>query len=565
MVVVAGVVLWYVLSRWEPGQSTWEHLPPNTVWAVEAHGVNDLLTHISRDEGIMSLIARAAVELDEKKAAFTGHGPKSFSEAVNTFSKMFGMFGRFYTIVAPNIGVIGVAGEGGDEFFAIVRPTHLMQKFAELPEADGSIVPLDTDAGLHLYMMRIDGWMAVAEDQDLLREIADNWNAKTKPLGPSPERRDAYIAFGFREWQAESIGGAAADEPEASSPLMLNDPFAQPGSGGDSSADDRYARVLLLVDDAGWHVGGEVAWGKRAFSGKSGFVGSGGDEIWSAPEPARADAADLTVAARAGRELYTSWKGIMEQSAGNAQSAESPPWNSLARLWITQAWLNNAAGDFLLLGTGPAAGMVDGVPPLPVFSLGWRIDPAVDQVKAKEDFAAALSLLLDSLTAPGGSALEQSVRTAITYESGRTGQGLEGVANIPPVMANSARPAWYLPDSAPVGWLASDPSGLPKATPDLTPERGMPPQPGDNTLHAAAAWNISNSFRDALFDVAQDRLETLPDSIVPWREKLLDNLDTINGALEIFPEGRARVSCDAEAKVVRFQLRIPHGRKVEIR
>lgn len=555
MAVFAGLAAWHALSRWDRGQSAWEHLPPAALWAVEGHDIGSLLGKLAEEPLLLALADRQARTL----ARSSGAG--DIGESIRAASEAYRHFTFLHPVLLPNIATVGGTGERG-ETFAILKPPAWMRWTGDLPDEGAGAGRRPEFGGSGWYGASVEGWLVLAASESMLNEILANWRAAAKPLGPAPGRDDAYLAVGFRTSAARPPSGAGAPAAPEAGGLMLNDPFA---AGGD----DEYAgaggkggaavRLIILPEAGGWSVEGGARFADANLSAPTaGGAGRGAPAIPRARPPAGRDArldADIDP------EFLDAVRERLAAVAGNASPATDSPWKALGWLWLNDAWLARVSGRLTLLAASPAAPADDAVAPLPVFSLGWTWAPDVDPRTAAEEFGGALTLWLESLTGPGGAAPLAVLRNRIHAEN-RPDGGVSGSVDLPPVLANHARPAWLLwtAPSPAGGWLASDPAGLPAgdAARELAQGRGGP-APAPSRSSASATWELSDSFRSSLMAVLRERLELFSPDAVPQKSAILQALEYVDAVLKVYPSGRASAEYEEEGGALRFGGRMQTG------
>lgn len=549
--IALGVAGWFSLNRWEPGKSAWELLPPSTTWAVEGHDLHLLLDSAFKDQGVLSLLDRAGEALDKAMAEMGDTNERPSGDVFRLVAEMYGSLGFLHKALAPNIAAAGMGGEGGREFFALVRPSTWMRWTSEVD--DSSIRQVD-EGKIKLYAAMVDGWMALSVSEALLEEILDQRTAPAKPFGPAPGRTDAYLAFGFRNSTESSpvTPPASTSTRPAAGSLMLNDPFAVAESSDEppSSAGGFKVRGMLLPVDGGWSVDGDSAWDGMDF-GEAGR--GGGPAVRSDSLPVEHD---LSLRVFLPEHRWKQYQNAIEARAEPGMADDKPSWQRMGWLWLWTAWLANASGDFVVHADKPAVPEKDGVPPLPVITLGWTNAPGVDSPKAAAAFNDTAKLFLESLTGPGGAPVPDTLRKKITYDATQTAQGFEGRVSLPPVLANSAQPAWLLASNA--GWLSTDPKGIP-AQPDQAAATLDSAGVDAGALVVNARWDISESLRYSTRTLFLDRLDQMPDSIIPDREAERHVVDIINHLVAVFPAGTLDIDAPPNTPHATFHLWLRQG------
>lgn len=557
VVVVGGlgaVVLWYFLARWNPGDSAWDRLPPSTVVAVEAHDIKTLLKHSLADKGMQAILEHAAGALPSQ-AGPEQVDTKDLFEELTTLHRRFE---PFFTLIAPNTILFGIGGADEDDIFVIFKPPAWMGWFFGFSEKSGVGTHGDKHEQFHYSML--DGWFIASESEAMVREVVDNWKSGGKPLGAAFGGKDAFLACAM----LKKGGGLTGDAPppaedEASLGLMFGDPFAaaQPEAAA-TAARDAAARFAILPSAEGWFILAEAA---ESLDGAGPLAAS--LEKLRTPDalPATPEGCDFSVAARIAPDVRDAWRSLLAERAAVEPSTAHPN-KALAWRWLNEGWLANAQGDVAVLGMPPVPAAGAPYPPLPVVSVGWTIRDGVPPQTAGAVFSKSLTLWLDSLRSPGGAPALQNLKNDIAY----TVDGDSGVVELPAVAVNGARPAWRFPGDAgmPMGWLATDPAGIPGATAQgaSDPSRLEPPDVGQ--VQIQANWDCREAFLDAWLALLLDRLETLPDSATETYDKddIESALKTGKQALSAFPRGQIRAEYDAERRRAAAKIRIPPGRKV---
>ncbi len=549
-VAFLSLAAWHALSRWDRGSSGWEHVPPSAIWAIEGHDIASLLKRLAAEPALTSLVASRVGELAPVSRP-AAENEESFRFAVQAYRR----FSFLHPVLAPNLGLVGGTGRGGGEVFAFLKPPPWMRWFGGLPGEGAQPQRFELE-GIDWYAASKDGWLILAVSKSLAEEIVGAWDAGAKPLGSAPGRSDAYLVAAYRTLSGPDSHWAGQAPAGASAGLMFHDPFAEEGAAGsDAAASDRgWTFSLTVLPDAdGWSLEGEA----RIADANLSHPGGAGEGALALPAYRAPGGWDARLDVAIGPELLATLKKQLAAKAGAASPAADPPWQALGWLWLNDAWLARVAGSFSLLAAKPAAAPGDAVAPLPVFSLGWSWDGAVDPVLAGREFGEALSLWLDSLTGPGGPAPLEILRTRIHAEIRPDGGG-EGMLELPAVLANHAKPAWRL-HAAPApggGWLATDPAGLP--APDRLADlgAGRPAAPAGSGAAATAVWNFSEVFSDALLEASRERLEILSPEMVPSKDNLERILDYGGAILKSLPSGRAAVLYDEKGRAFRFKARL---------
>lgn len=543
--VFAAVIVWNLLNQWEPGKSAWAHLPPSTVLAVEGHGLNELLSHVLDDPGAMSVFDRLATVLDGDEAALIGAEYHTYGDIIRSIRQFYKRFSFLHRAAAPNIALVG-AGGGGRDPFVIVRPPTWMRWLS--PAVEGEMqVHRDGDS----FSMSIDGWLVMSASRDLLQEIADNWRAAPKPFGDSPGTTRAYIAFAYREAREKT----RPEPPSAGSGgIMFADPFA----GADvpplpAESDGLVMRGLVLPMRNGWSVDGAA--GKVELFGEA-IAWEAGD---ADPGVSLPEGHDFALLIAPSPDEWRTASAPIAEAARRGAAADSVAAERLFWMWLWDSWLSGVSGEFVLYGDPPAVPAVEGVTPLPVFSIGWRYPDGVDADRAGAEFGRSLALFLDAATAPGGDPWLQAAKGALGHREWPGGRGRKGEVTAPAVFVNGARPTWLFPAAShpAAGWLATDPGGLSDAV--VAPAVWAAANgPGKSGSAASLRWNGSDAFRSALFAVMRERLP----AIARGRFAGIDipgGCAAVENVLGCYPEAAVDMRREEDG-VVRFSVRIPFGK-----
>lgn len=572
--IVLCVVLWYALSHWDKGQSAWDHMPPSTFCAMEVYDVKGLLASGFDDPGVRSILQKFSTQMEEAMAEASGEQKYAYRNFVNDLSETFSAFSPFFTMAIPNLGTIGLSqGEDEDshEVFIIFRPPAWLR----MGMTSGEDIEHSTnDEGMDLYIFNTEGWMIVATSEELANEIKDNWNNKSLPLGPSPLRDGPYFAIAMKGWAEDSEGEEDEDTGQPA-PVVLKNPFGFSENGDvDADGDTEVVegaedagfglRLVVFTDAKGWVMEGE---GVRRRAVGSGAIS---EEVAKLVPAARLAAkpgfgSDVEIIVNASPEVAGRHKENFNRKYNGALPGIPAKYQELAWRWLNDAWLDKADGAAAMYARQAVAGTVDGVPPLPVVSVSWRLDAEVDPDEAAAEFGDSLAALLAALREDDASSASQAVLQSIEYsrEDGPTGYG--GVADIPPVMANSARPAWFFPKMAAPGlaWAASDPAGIDKTAGAAGPDWGRLGEVGENSLKASGVWDVSTDFREDLFEVIMDRWENIADTDGDdEKSRFKSHLETLRHFLSAFPRGEFDSALDPDEERVLFRVKVPTGVKV---
>lgn len=534
IVIVAAVfafLAWRYLTSWTPGMSAWEHLPPSTVAAFEIHDIKGLMRTGWADPGVKGLLEQSisGPELAHLAAA-SEHGFER--EGLYTeVTRMFETWGTMYKYLGPNIAVVGFGGERGDELFALIVPTNAINLF--LGDARGKLVMHDLEDGDMLYYTLHDGWLALAGSEGMLREILDNWSAKPAPFGAALGESGAFIHFARRSaggGAAPSDAGAGAPEGEGQS-LLFADPLARTEPEARDSDDAPAGRLVIRPVDGGWTVRGWVGPDAGAFKNPDASAALRGDSTRvSAPVGRGTAMPEINIASRTGPETIRRWLDLLPPARpDNPGAAGTPAWRR-----FLEEWSQSVAGDLALQMFKPVAPHSDGVPPLPVTSVGWTLPPGVAAADAAARFNASVSELLDAmLPASAPPRLADAVRDSAAPRQ----DGMGGALSLPPVAVNSAHPAWVFIEEGGggCGWFATDPSGLPGDNALFSPADGFFASGRRDGL--VLEWDVSAGFIASCREVAEDRLSSLPADSHPWADGALSKCESLLNVLLHYPRG----------------------------
>lgn len=572
--VVACIVIWYSLKRWDVGESAWERMPPSTYLAVEVHDLKSVFSQGLKDPGLRSLLNKTSRRLEDIMAETSGQGQQDFARSLNEMVETMASAESFFTMLAPNIATVGactVADDDDDAIFVFFRPPMWMRISIDV-SADGSIETIEESGSDVLYIFTMEGWVVIATTRELAEEILAHWDARALPLGPGPGSREAYLSLAVRaapEAGQPAVASPPADadnQPGATGPsVMFNNPFSSDGgepaeAGGEKTGDDDpfAARFILYPVGNGWTVHGELRGADSVLSSalpelvKQRFPGEGG---YLAPSPDT----EVEGVLKAAPEVVAAEKRRLEElSRTGVETGDDR--REAFWAWLYAGWLANADGDIALSGKKPVAGYADGVPPLPVFTAAWRVTPPLDAEGAARQFGDSFAAMLEAMARNDDSPLASAVRDSIVYAPRDDAEGPGGMVTIPPVIANSARPTWRFPVAASpaMGLLSSDPSGITAKLPDWN----ALPVPAAKQVRARLSWNMSSDFREGLYACVKDRLETMP-AFTEEDDDTLENLELLRNYFTAFPRGGVEVLADREAKQCVFQTTIPTGVHVD--
>lgn len=580
LVALVFVVFWQGLSSWDEEASPWEHLPAETLWAVRIHDVQKMGKAAFKDQGIRSLIEKAAEGVRPPEAG-GGAFPVDWREFVPVNAvRFYDYFGFLHKAVAPNSVVVGATARDPAAAFMIMYPPAWMRFLLNWSgeSLDGihgaDAVEADDQP---LYFAERDGWLLSSAYKETLREVLDGWNGGAFPLGPDSGRIDAHVYAAARAAADGDEGGGGKRAPEDEAPpvhFTLADPFAGvplPGvSGlGEARREKPLARLLLTPGKEGeWLVSGEArVWGEV-----------GGDYLAEAvhralgervpvvvPPPER----DFALFMRMADDVWNGFKDEVDALTPERDPSRAHPVRALAARWVADAWLGNAGREWTALAAAPAVARGDlPYPVMPVFSLGWRVPDGLELARAGETFGRGLEHWLEATTAPGGPFLVQQAKRAFAHsrvEAG-PGPGLGGELTVPAVAVNGARPAWRFVEDGQgggMGWIASDPSGLPG---DAAGEREVfstMAEPPSGHTGLAAGWRVGAGFSRAFLEWTADRFELLRRLGV--RVDLADGVDlrdVLSWLAEfaaVFPKGSFAGDLEMSDERLVFMIRVSPG------
>lgn len=548
-------VAWHFMAKWTPGESAWERLPPSTRVALEVHDLRAFLGHALNDRGILSLLERVSEQAARRFPARNAEGANNPVEELIVLNRRFDFL---FTAIAPNIVLGGLGGKNGGEFFVVFKAPAWMRWYYNFSTAQTA----RTSGGAVHFIMR-EGWLIAAESADMLKEILDNWERPAKRLGSAAGDAGPFLSIAVAEeggGEAAPATGEAAGQPEH---FMLGDPFAAaPGTAEGTVESGRAALRLTVFPSAdGWRILGETGDRLDTSETPTGLIEKA---LASLPPPGPAPAGrDVAFSARASDAARTRLLGFLD-ARGPADPDALHPYRALGWRWLRGGWLANAGGDALLLGAPPAETRGADYPPLPVFSLGWTVAPGVPAERAGREFTNSLGVWLGSLASPGGPEWLQNIRASLRYSTEADGARPSGEIVPPAALVNGVRPAWrFYPDAGPaMGWLATDPAGLPDDGLQSEAAAWMkmaPPEP--EWIDARGCWDLGTDFPAAIREAALDRIRTLPASGLFGFDKkdAAAFVDGALGALDAFPRGSVRLRYDVGGGRGLFLIAVPPG------
>ena len=569
LVAIAGVTLWYLFSRWEAGQSAWEHLPPEVSWAAEVHDVKGLLGGAVRDEGIYAILRSVN---DELRPIMREFDIENEPDGLRSLVEGYSAFSPFYTTLLPNTAILGGVGAGSSEAFVIFQPPRWFSWF--YGDTGGVVQTVEIDRGDEIYLATMDGWAILAMERDTMDLVLESWRKKAAPLGARMTSRQPYLLMAgtdqnlVRGRMAKRRGNSPealppeAPDDSAAGHFMLRDPFAEaPLAGqhvGEENADPNL-RMALTSEADGWQFWLELVPSEHFADGLS--LAESVDAKVGGERPAveLPDASDMELSLRLPDDLFENMLNNLQDDFSPVDEG-APAYRRLGWRWFRNAWMGRAGGDFAILASRPVARTDGAYPPMPVFSLGWTIADGVSGEEASRDFATALADWLDALQKPGeGPKQLELVGESLAYTI--TPEKNAGTIELPAVLVNAARPAWRFNEG--MGWLGTDPSGLPAPAVQRRIRLGTVRAPEAGELNAGGSWHLSRDFLDGLNAFVTDRLDSLPDSYFAdmSRDDVRKNLRRIHGVLTAFPKAAARMQIDLNTDSVYLKTYIPHGTK----
>lgn len=548
---LAVALSWHFLTRRETGISAWEHLPPSAAMAIEAHDVHSILEHAAKDKGLMSLVAGFADIFTERLDEMLDGESLSQSRAAYS-AESLSELSFLFPFVVPASVVLGVSHEGG--VFLIARPPVWFSWLVD-SGAEGTI---ERVAGGERYYCFIGGWLVAATERSLALEIVDNWHRRAKPLGQAMGKDTAFIVAAGRTASGltPEVKVNHSDPAPQQQLLVLADPFA--ANKAASVAEDVAWKVIATPGDGAWVVNGTAGM-VESVAGTEAFFNE-----YPKSEPALRslltpphETYDVFVKAFVSPDFLR--KRLALPASQTPPSQPNDPRARMGRL-VQDTWFNgNATGECLLFAKKPSLPPDPDLPPAPVLALGWRLGDATDRKAVADRFAASVHGIVDSMRRDD-SGLAKALGEHLKFVDLERNDGVGEMLDIPPVILNSAKPAWFFPrDGAHgVGWIATDPSAMD----DLPSFDDADSQDRGEILAGSASWDLSEDFRLSVLELLSDRLETLPDSIVGDREKILTILSAVNDILSAYPRGSLDCQGNESAGKISFTATIPFGVQV---
>lgn len=543
-------LLWRYFTWWTPGASAWENLPPSTVAALEIHDVKKLMRIGWADPGLRGLAEQAVSgpELAHLAAASkNGYVPGNlYAEAMEAFEA----WGTMYKYIGPDIALFGLGGERGDSLFGLIAPTNLMRLL--LRDYDGKIGRRDLHDGDVAYYTLCDGWLVLAGDEAMLREIVDNWAAKPAPFGAALGEKNAFLHFAKRPPIDAAEPPPAESRDEEAQSLLFADPFA---AARETPGRDVLAacRLALRPVDGGWSVRGWLAPDSGVFldAGANGALRGASTRV-AAPVRRGAAKPEVNLAVGTGSRTIPDWfDRLSPLRTDDSPGAAKSPW----RRFLAD-WRQSLSNDLVVQLFKPAAPRRDGVPPLPVAVAGWTLPTGMAAGDAAARFNSSVSALVNGAFPPG---TPPAVANALRANAALRVDDRGGDVSLPPVAVNSAHPAWVFLDDGGVecGWFASDPAGLPDDNALFSPSGGFfAPGRRDGLV---LDWDASAEFVMACREVAEDRLSSLPADSYPWAAGALAKFELLRKLLIHYPRGSASLEKAEGGAWVDVDVAVPYG------
>ncbi|MDR1519961.1 MAG: hypothetical protein LBU23_07455, partial [Planctomycetota bacterium] len=411
-----------------------ESLPPATLWVMEARDLRGLLRQVRKNPASLELLAGLLDHFGDPLI------PPGIREKYPGWRlrDLLNLPDFLLAVLFPNQVMIGASQALAAPDVSGADPASALFMICRLPRLGRWLLGISAaDAP--------DGWLTFGSP---LRSANGEARAPAKtPLAPLPFLGPGVqLAWRFPVGRKEAGPGPPAETPAAGPPGLFN-PF-DPASGGSEAPED--AAALPLDPGGPEDYEGRLFISPRAagWTAEGNFQAAAGEA--SLPRPIEAKAirlargrrdGDIAVRIKIAPERLESWLEVGRDRLARLWPGWLPG-NPVAPLF--SAWLANASGDFYLAARPPAAPAVAAVPPLPVFSLGWRWRPGTDG-RAADAFDSALAEWFAGLTGPGAPNPIPLIRNSLAYESRVEGGARRGRLTLPAVAVNSIRPAWRLP------------------------------------------------------------------------------------------------------------------------
>ncbi|MCC8191086.1 MAG: hypothetical protein LIP77_10710 [Planctomycetes bacterium] len=567
LMLLTGLAGWFALTRKEASSGAWNHIPPSATAALEVNGLRAMLSSGLADPGVRSLLERAWLRraANEFLQSFSEEVLQGQTLEVAQVREALDTYGFLADPFLPDSFLLGLAGPDGEqEMFAIIRTTRGLRWLLGLG-GDSGLRSFTTDDGKSVWYFSREGWLAVSQTQRVADEILAHWGIPVETVGPALTTTTPHVmaALRFRKPEAQAADPAP---PPPDLPFTMSDPFAPVADPAAGNVPDEMGSAagaaggllrLVLTEEGGvWTVLGVAADdGVGKMDPPPGLAAAEG-----LARPVAGSSATLLV--RGGADVAREAQERFHNCLEKRQRTADPIW-PLVKAWLTEGWLDHTAGEFALVLREPAMPFQDGVPPMPVLSLGWTLATGTNPAEAGRAFSESLATAIEFATVPGAPPPLQAVldRIAVTTEHGAKGWG--GRVSLPPVAVHSARPAWFFPATGTpaMGWLASDPTGIPDGA---TPDWQAVPVPSPSEVGIAMAWNISDNCRKAVGEWVADRWDLLEDQ--PRNEteqRFLTAAEGLTTALTVFPAGSLTATGARRDRRIHFRITIPPGKAVD--
>lgn len=559
-------VMWQGLSSWDNEATPWPHLPPQTLWAVHAHDLSTMGKTAFADNGVRALLQSLYAETPPN-GAVSGWRSLIPANALDFYDYL----GFLHKAVAPNIVMAGATSRDPDATFMIMYPPAWMRFLLnwsgeKLDEVQGAGSDKENP---DWFFAERDGWLVSSSSREAVSEVLEGWDSGAHPLGTGSGRIDAHLYFAARTHAVpEKTENKSNEEAAAPAHFTLADPFAAalPPAPPVEEPEKPAVRLLLTPGAKEWNIQGEAGVRNGFQAGDFLFETVAKTLGGKAPALVPPGGCDVAAFARMADNVRSRLRREADEITGARDPSSSHPIRSLGARWIGESWLGNAGNDWVCLAAKPAAAG-DGLPypVLPVFSLGWTLREGARKDRAVKAFSDSLTHWVEAVRSPGGPYALQSLRNAISLE--RHGDKPEdgGVLTAPAVLFNGARPAWrFVDDSgASMGWLSTDPAGLPDGKNGEARVLGEMKLPESGHVSLAGGWNLGSEFVNALVEWAADRLSMLRDAgVAPWFSGEYDMeslLPAIGRGVLHFPKGSFVGDWETDGKRLVFSARVGHG------
>lgn len=549
VVVLVGTIIfafmgWFYLNRWEPGRTAWEHLPPDTLFAIEVHDMKELLERGLSDRGVLSLLSGVERRFASWAKELTMDSAYRDIRYFGELREFYEQAGFAYRVLLPNI--IGVASSDpeAEEYFVYFRPPAWLR--LALSEEDYQQVEEISDNGESIYLCIVDGWVILSGTESVVEHARANWHAGGSPFGKKAKIIDPHITVAVR-MPAEGNAVNGGDMSQMSGPLF---PGGETPGGQGAFADGagEIWRGLLLATPETWEIVGDY-WADADVVPTTApeLVMKSEDTILPAPPLGEQDPSQMRLAVKMAETEWRELLGHFPDSSGAGSS-----WRDRAMTWLRWDWLERMQGNILFTADRPVVGATDEVVPAPVVGAGWLF--ATGDGQAGAGYNKGLAELVEAALEPGGPM--GSFANAFSLEMRTDGHG--GVVDAPAVVAYGAKPAWRVYPGAErdMGWLASDPSGLPEEKNGLYAlrETFFTQEEPDAV---AFTWDVSQEFLRSGMEFLRDWLAFPVTVSEEDAESLIDGAEKAAVFFGAFPVGTVNVDVDVENEALRYRGRIP--------